>query len=85
MDRTKIRLIIIGVIGVVVLIIGIGEARIYTQTYSMEVRDIFSDYLYDRNYNELNRDEKVNVERYLDNYANSRKMSIKEKNLEFRE
>lgn len=49
MDRRKSRLIIIGVVGVLVLMIGIGAAKIYTQEYSMEMKDRMWDFLYNRN------------------------------------
>lgn len=84
MDRRKSRLIIIGVVGVLVLIIGIGAARIYTQTYSIELRDLMSDLYYNRNYSDLTHDEKDTIDRAL-REARSRQISIGEKNEQFRE
>lgn len=84
MDRRKSRLIIIGVVGVLVLIIGIGAARIYTQTYPMEARDSIADLYYNRNYSELTADEKAIVDGRLRDLG-AGPISIAEKNEQFRE
>lgn len=81
MDRSKIRLIIIGLVGVLVLIVGIGAARIYTQTYTMEGRDNIAEFYYNRSYNELAHDEKAIVDGRLHELGAGK--SIAEKNEEF--
>lgn len=83
MDKRKFTLIIIGVIGVLVLIIGIGAARVYTQTYSMVDRNVWASVYYDRYYSELNGDEKAVIDAELDGLG--LRLSISEKNDEFRQ
>ena len=84
MDKRKLRLILLAVVGVIILVMGIGAANIYTQPFSREVRDAMSQHLYDRNFNELSHGEQVVVDRNLSNLG-SRRLSIGEKNAQFRE
>lgn len=84
MDKRKFRLILLGIVGIIILVIGIGAANIYTQPFSREVRDTMSQFLYDRNYNGLSHGEQVIVDRVLSNQGN-RGLSIGEKNAQFRE
>jgi len=84
MDKRKLRLIVLGMLGVIILVIGIGAARIYTQEYSMEMKDYMSDFLYGRDYNELSHDEQVRVDETLHNLG-SRRMSTAEKNEQFQQ
>lgn len=53
MDKTKLRLVLLGIAGVTILVVGIGAANIYTQTASDEARDRTSQAFYGRDYDQL--------------------------------
>lgn len=58
MDKRKFRLILLGIVAIIILVIGIGAANIYTQSVSKEARDTISQYLYGRDYDQLSDEQR---------------------------
>jgi hypothetical protein len=79
MDKRKLRLILLGIVGIIILVIGIGAAKIYSQPpFSKEARDTVSQAFYDKNYDELNDYGKAEVDSFL-----APPLSMQEKNAQF--
>jgi hypothetical protein len=79
MDKRKLRLILLGIAGIIILVIGIGAVNIYTQTASKEARDSASEYLYGRDYDELSDAQRATIDVLISS------PSMHEKNAQFRE
>jgi hypothetical protein len=78
MDKRKLRLILLGIVGVIILVIGIGAANIYIERpVSKEVKNNVSQAFYGKNYDELNDLAKAEVDSFF------RAPSIQEKNAGF--
>ena len=80
MDKRKLRLVLLGVLGIIILVIGIGAAHIYTNSPSLEARNQVSQFFYGKNYNELNSYEKSEVDSLLELPPD-----IQQQNSQFRE
>ena len=80
MDKRKLRLILLGIAGILILVIGIGAAHIYTNSPSLEARNQVSQLLYSKNYDELNSYAKSEVDRLLEMPPD-----IQQQNAQFRE
>ena len=83
MDKRKLHLILLGVVGVIILVIGIGAVNIYSQTFPRGTRDSLSQGYYDRNYDELSRYQKGIVDEDLVRLG--LQLSIEEKNAQFKQ
>jgi Trk-type K+ transport system membrane component len=79
MDKRKLRLILLMVVGVIILVIGIGAATIYTQTVSKQVRDEVSQYFYGRDYDSLSDEQRTRID------ILTPPQSVHEKNAQFRQ
>lgn len=80
MDKGKLRLIILVVIGIVVLTIGIGAAKIYGQpTYPRETLDTAAQSFYQRDYDDLTDSQKAHIVGFLP------PLTMQVKNAQFRE
>jgi hypothetical protein len=78
MDKRKLRLILLGIVGIIILVIGIGAVTIYAKpSISMERKNAVSQLFYNKNYNELNNDDKAFVDSLFS------PPSIEEKNAQF--
>lgn len=62
MDKRKLRLILLVVVGIIVLVIGIGAANIYTNSSFRDPRNEVSQYFYSKNYDQLNASEKATID-----------------------
>jgi uncharacterized protein YpmB len=79
MDKRKLRIILLVVVGVIILIIGIGAANIYSKPGPLDkVRDQVAQHFYDRNYDELDAYEKAQIDSLVGGPP-----SIQEKNGQF--
>jgi len=63
MNRRKIRLVLLGLAGVIILIIGVGAARIYTDSSIGDPRNEVSQHFYGKNYDQLSVGEKTAIDR----------------------
>jgi hypothetical protein len=77
-NKRVLRLVVLGVVGVIVLTIGIGAAHIYTQDVSKATRETISQSFYGRNYDQLNDNDRAWVD------AVCPPQSLQEKNAQFR-
>jgi len=83
MDKRKLRLILLGAVGVIILVIGIGAVHFYSDaTYLSEMRDNFSNSLYYKDYHQLTDTQKQMVDGLI---GNRRGPSISERSDQFRE
>jgi hypothetical protein len=80
MDRRKLRLILLGIAGILILVIGIGAAHIYTNSPSLDARNQVSQLFYGKNYDELNSYAKSEVDSLL-----GVPPDIQQQNAQFRE
>ena len=83
MNKRKLSLILLAVVGVIILIIGIGAANIYSQTFPREARNSLSQGYYDENYDELSRYQKSIIDEALVRLG--LQLSIEEKNAQFKQ
>jgi hypothetical protein len=82
MDKRKLRLILLGIVGIIILVIGIGAANIYIERpISKEVKNEVSQAIYGKNYDELNDYAKAAV----DSLLSGPPPSMQEKNAQFRQ
>jgi len=81
-DTRKLRLILLGIVGVIILVIGIGAASIYVERpASKDARNAVSQILYRLNYDELSDYAKAEV----DSFLSVSSPSAEEKNALFRQ
>lgn len=80
MDKRKFRLILLGIAGILILVIGIGAAHIYTNSPSLDARNQVSQLFYGKNYDELNSYAKSEVDSLL-----GVPPDIQQQNAQFRE
>jgi hypothetical protein len=80
MDKRKLRLILLGIAGILILVIGIGAAHIYTNSPSLDARNQVSQLFYGKNYDELNSYAKSEVDSLL-----GVPPDIQQQNAQFRE
>ena len=60
MDNRKLRLILLGIVGVIILVIGVGAANIYNKPGPAEIqRDYVARTFYGKRYSQLDDSEKI--------------------------
>ena len=79
MDKRKLRLVLLAVIGIIILVVGIGAAHIYNPSASSEALNEVSQFFYDKDYNELDNYEKATIDSLFGS------PSIQARNAQFRE
>jgi hypothetical protein len=65
MDKRKLRFVLLGVVGVIILVIGLGAAHIYNPSVPREALNELSQLFYDKDYNELDDYEKATVDSFF--------------------
>lgn len=81
MDRRKLRLILLVIVGFVILVVGIGAASIYSKpTVSRQAQDNVSQALYGKDYDELDFYDKAMVDSHFGWLP-----SIQDRNTEFKQ
>ena len=77
MDNRKLRLILLGIVGVIILVIGIGAANIYTYPSLSETRDSVAQSFFGKDYDQLTITEQSIVDSLI------RPPSIQARNAQF--
>lgn len=81
MDKRKLRVVLLGVVGIIILVIGIGAVNIYSDSsFISEKRNYISQYIHHKDYAQLTDTQKASVDSLIDSLP---RPSMQQKNARF--